>query len=73
MSSHVYRQLQTRKRIYADGLTKFEPSDLSSLLIDEPKQLKKSKSTYNKLVRMVLNGYSKDARTLANAFIKSDF
>ena len=71
LTSDTQQALAYRKRIYADGLVKYEPSDLTSLPIPVPKRFHGARKVYVKTVALLLAGEEKQAHKVADDFFSS--
>jgi adenine-specific DNA-methyltransferase len=60
--------IESLGRIYADGLIKHEPGDLSQLIIRRPKDTRGARRTYNQAVEFLLAGQLQRSRGLADRF-----
>ena len=56
LSSFCRRQLDQRGRRYAQGLLKFEPSDISDAMLIEPKNVRGALTVYERCVEMLMSG-----------------
>lgn len=69
LSSDARRQMRERARVYADGLLKLEPSDLSSLELPEPPQRCDAVDALMRATRLLLDGKSAEAEEMADAWL----
>jgi len=66
LTTRASRRLRSIGRRYADGLLKFEPGDIASLRIDEPKQTEGAQESYSHAVQLLLTGQRAAARRVAD-------
>ena len=69
LTSSVQRQINQRKRIYADGLVKLEPSQIGSLELPVPVQITNARSIYRKALSHLLAGKPEAAAELADLHV----
>jgi adenine-specific DNA-methyltransferase len=69
LTSQVQKQIGRAKRVYADGLAKFEPSQINGLEIPVPGQIANARSTYRKAVKLFLSGEPTAAAALADSSV----
>jgi len=69
LTSQVQKQIGRVKRVYADGLAKFEPSQINALEIPVPRQITNARSAYRKAVKLLLSGASNSAAALADSSV----
>lgn len=71
LTSTVQKQVKRKKRIYADGLVKMEPSQIASLELPIPPPIRNARSVYRKAVSFILAGKPETAAQLADFYILS--
>lgn len=66
LTSRVQRKLRRIGRYYADGLLKFEPSDIARLPIETPVKIKGAFAAYKRAVQLLLSGDPSGSRRIAD-------
>lgn len=66
LTSYLQRKLRHVGRRYADGLLKFEPSDVARLPIETPVKIRGAFSAYKRAVRFLLKGDTSRSRRIAD-------
>jgi hypothetical protein len=56
-------------RLYADGLSKLEPGDISRLPLIRPEKANGAKETYEEVVRLLLSGRGEEAEAAADRWL----
>jgi hypothetical protein len=68
LTTRIQRQLRCIGRRYADGLLKFEPSDIANLPIEIPIKFRGALAAYKRAVRLLLSGDTSASRRIADAW-----
>jgi adenine-specific DNA-methyltransferase len=66
LTTFVKNQLASKARVYADGLTKFEPSDFASLRLPVPPKATGARRMYRSAISLINMGRSEEATLLAD-------
>ena len=69
LTSVVRKELSRRARAYADGLLKFEPSDLGSVRIPVVIARRDVVALFRRATEALLEGCSEDASSIADAWL----
>lgn len=69
LSSHARETLESKCRVYPDGLKKHEPKDILSLDVLMPAQRRGVRSTYVHAAQELINGNAAKATRIADEFI----
>ena len=70
LTTRVRKSLGKACRVYADGLRKYEPADIGSLVIPKPKRSRGSKPAYLRAVGLLLRGKLDESARIANRFVR---
>lgn len=66
LTTGVRRSLKARCRLYADGLEKYEPSDLAGLVVPQPPRVQNARIFYRRAVEALLRNDEKAASAIAD-------
>lgn len=66
LTSGVFKQLRRATRIYAGGLKKIEPGQLTGILLPTPPQLRNAISLYRRAISLLVDGDASASRELAD-------
>lgn len=66
LTTPVRNQLASKARVYADGLTKLEPSDFASLQLPVPPKVAGARNAYRRAIALVNAGQAEIASLLAD-------
>jgi hypothetical protein len=69
LTSPVLQQIRRAVRVYADGLKKIEPGQLSKLLVPVPGDLPNARQLYDLAFKAIISGRVADAGRIADAAI----
>ncbi len=69
LSSAVRRELARHARVYADGLLKFEPSELGGIQVPVVQPRRDAMSVFRRATALLLAGKEREAEALADAWI----
>lgn len=72
MTTATMRQIRRAVRIYADGLNKIEPGQLSEIVVPVPPPLPNAQQLYEAAFRCLLNGNVPEAKRIADSAILGD-
>ena len=64
------QQLFASPRLYAQGLLKYEPSDLSALRVVAPTRIQGARGSYRRAVAALLAGHPDESQEIADAFLE---
>lgn len=71
LTSSVRAELARHARVYADGLLKFEPTDLGAVCVPVVEARKGAARVLRKATALLLAGYEADASAMADAWVAS--
>lgn len=71
LSSQATRAIRSVGRLYADGLVKYEPSDIIETRVPTPTRWRGAAAAYRSAVRALLRGDSQTCRAIADSFVQS--
>jgi adenine-specific DNA-methyltransferase len=70
LTSPARKQLQSKARVYAGGLRKLEPTDLSDIRLPSPKNCVGAACAYRRALASLLNGNEREAMQIADKFFR---
>lgn len=66
LTTMVRKQLASKARVYADGLSKLEPGDIASIQLPVPQSVKGARGVYKQAIALINAGREGDASLLAD-------
>jgi hypothetical protein len=68
LTTHSRQQLFASPRLYAQGLLKYEPSDLAALRVVAPTHVRGARGDYRRAVAALLAGHPDESQEIADRF-----